>query len=244
VQVQESFSLVTGGASGIGAETCRALLAAGRRVISLDLQSSSLLPSAVEQVEVDLSDPAAARAVAQELAARYRVTTVIHNAGAVREKPLEQVTAEDLATLSNLHVTAAVCLVQAALPAMQEAHSGRIVLVSSRAVLGLARRTAYAASKAAMLGLTRTWALELAVHGITVNAIAPGPIQGTRVFHDLIPADSPRLAGIVQSIPVRRLGQPADVARAILFFVAQEADFITGQTLFVCGGTSVGSIVY
>jgi 3-oxoacyl-[acyl-carrier protein] reductase len=242
--MEESFSLITGGASGIGAETCRALVAAGHRVISLDLHTSDQLPAGVQQETVDLSDPTATRGIAQDLMRRYRVTTVIHNAGAVRERPLEEVTPEDLVALNNLHVTAAVSLVQAALPAMKAAHFGRIVLVSSRAVLGLAKRTAYAASKAAMLGLTRTWALELGVHGITVNAVAPGPIQGTRVFDDIIPADSPKLAAIVQSIPVRRLGQPTDISRAIMFFVAKDGSFVTGQTLFVCGGTSVGSIVY
>jgi NAD(P)-dependent dehydrogenase (short-subunit alcohol dehydrogenase family) len=95
-----------------------------------------------------------------------------------------------------------------------------------------------------MLGLARTWALELGADGITANVIAPGPIEATEVFHEIIPKDSPRLPSIVQSIPVKRLGLPEDVARAILFFVDPQAGFITGQTLFVCGGTSVGSIVY
>jgi len=226
--MQESFSLVTGGASGIGAETCRALVAAGHRVISLDLHQSDQLPAGIEQIPVDLTDVSATREVAADVVRRFHVTTLIHNAGAVRERALEEVTPEDLAALQALHVTSAVLLVQAALPAMKAGHFGRIVLVSSRAVLGL----------------TRTWALELGVHGITVNAVAPGPVQGTRVFHDLIPADSPKLAAIVQAVPVRRLGQPQDVARAILFFADPAAGFVTGQTLFVCGGTSVGSIVY
>ena len=134
--------------------------------------------------------------------------------------------------------------VQANLPTMKRARFGRIVLVSSRAVLGLARRTVYSATKAGMLGMARTWALELGMHGITVNVVAPGPIQATGVFHDIIPKDSPKLPRIVESIPVKRLGMPGDVARAVLFFAAAEAGFVTGQTLFVCGGTSVGSIVY
>ena len=95
-----------------------------------------------------------------------------------------------------------------------------------------------------MLGLARTWALELGPHGITANVVAPGPIEATEVFHDIIPRGSPKLASIVESIPVKRLGRPEDVARAILFFVDPQAGFVTGQTLFVCGGTSVGSIVY
>jgi len=242
--VNERFALITGGGSGIGAAVAKGLLAGGYRVISIDRQPAATPAPGMEQVTVDLTDAVATREAALETARRYPITTVIHNAGAVREKPLDQVTGEDLAALTNLHVAAAISLVQANLATMKSQHFGRIVLVSTRAVLGLAKRTVYSATKAAMLGLARTWALELGPEGITVNVVAPGPIEATRVFHDLIPPDSPKLPGIIQSIPVRRLGRPDDVARAILFFTAPESGFITGQTLFVCGGTSVGSIVY
>ena len=104
------------------------------------------------------------------------------------------------------------------------------------------KRLADAATKAGMIGLARTWALELAQFGITVNVVAPGPIAGTKMFHDVVPADSEREAKLAASIPVRRLGRPTDVARAVLFFAAAESGFITGQTLFVCGGSSVGSV--
>ena len=242
--MNERFALITGGGSGIGAAVAKGLLAGGYRVISIDRQPAATPAPGMEQVTVDLTDAVATREAALETARRYPITTVIHNAGAVREKPLDQVTGEDLAALTNLHVAAAISLVQANLATMKSQHFGRIVLVSTRAVLGLAKRTVYSATKAAMLGLARTWALELGPEGITVNVVAPGPIEATRVFHDLIPPDSPKLPGIIQSIPVRRLGRPDDVARAILFFTAPESGFITGQTLFVCGGTSVGSIVY
>lgn len=242
--MRDDHALITGGSSGIGAATCQALLAAGYRVISLDREPAGTGLAGLVEVQVDLTDAAATREAALDTARRYPITTVIHNAGAVRERLLPEVTADDLLALTNLHIGAAISLVQATLPAMQAAHFGRIVLVASRAVLGLAGRTAYSATKAALLGLARTWALELGPHGITANVVAPGPIEATRVFHDIIPADSPRLPGIIQSIPVKRLGRPEDVARAILFFAAREAGFVTGQTLFVCGGTSVGSIVY
>ena len=239
----DTCALITGGSSGIGAATCKSLLTAGYRVISLDRRSAgSPLPGLHERL-VDLTNALETHEAALEVAAQFPITTVIHNAGAVREQPLERVTAEDLQTLTNLHVGTAISLVQANLPAMKARRFGRIVLVSSRAVLGLAKRTTYAATKAAMLGLARTWALELGPFGITANVVAPGPIESTQVFHDIIPADSPKLPGIIESIPVRRLGRPEDVARAILFFAAPEAGFVTGQTLFVCGGTSVGSIV-
>lgn len=242
--MRDDHALITGGSSGIGAATCQALLAAGYRVISLDREPAGTGLAGLLEVQVDLTDAAATREVALDTARRYPITTVIHNAGAVRERLLPEVTADDLLALTNLHIGAAISLVQATVPAMQAAHFGRIVLVASRAVLGLAGRTAYSATKAALLGLARTWALELGPHGITANVVAPGPIEATRVFHDIIPVDSPRLPGIIQSIPVKRLGRPEDVARAILFFAAREAGFVTGQTLFVCGGTSVGSIVY
>jgi 3-oxoacyl-[acyl-carrier protein] reductase len=239
-----AFTLLTGGSAGIGAATCRLLLDAGHQVISLDRKPGALQLPHLQEIQVDLADPEATQRVAQQIASRFPITTVIHNAGAVKQQPLEKVTAGDLQTLTNLHVAAPIALVQAALPAMKAQRYGRILLVSSRAALGLSQRTAYSATKAAMLGLARTWALELGPHGITANVVAPGPIEATDVFHDIIPKDSPKLPAIVESIPVKRLGLPEDVARAVMFFVDPQAGFITGQTLFVCGGTSVGSIVY
>jgi 3-oxoacyl-[acyl-carrier protein] reductase len=242
--VVEKYALVTGGSSGIGAAICRSLLAAGYQVVSLSRRASESPSSRLHEVQVDLADALATREAAFEVARRFPITTVIHNAGAIREKPLEEVTLDDLQSLTNLHLAAALSLLQANLPTMKQRHFGRVVLVSTRAVLGLAKRTVYSATKAGMLGLARTWALELGAHGITVNVVAPGPIEATEMFHDVIPADSPKLPRIVDSIPVKRLGRPEDVARAVLFFAAPEAGFVTGQTLFVCGGTSVGSIVY
>jgi len=240
----EQFTLLTGGSAGIGAATCQLLLAAGHHVISLDRSPGQSSSPKLHHIQVDLTDVAATRSVALEVAHRFPVTTVIHNAGAVRQKALEDVTDEDLESLSHLHVAAPIVLVQANLASMKALRYGRIVLVASRALLGLANRTVYSATKAAMLGLARTWALELGPHGITANVVAPGPIEGTEVFHQIIPKDSAKIPAITESIPVKRLGRPEDVARAILFFADRQAGFVTGQTLFVCGGTSVGSIVY
>src|SRR6201996_8050148 len=223
--MSDAFTLITGGSSGIGAATCQQLLAAGHRVISLDLKPAASASPNLKRVQVDLSDTRATAAVARDLAGQYPITTVIHNAGAVRQQPLEKVTEDDYQTLANLHIAAPIALVQAALPAMRECHFGRIVLVSSRAVLGLAQRTAYAATKAAMLGLARTWALELGPDGITANVIAPGPIEGTELFHQIIPKGSVKIPAIADSIPVKRLGRPEDVARAIVFFADPQAGF-------------------
>jgi len=92
-----------------------------------------------------------------------------------------------------------------------------------------------------MLGMARTWALELAPLGVTVNVVAPGPVK-TANFHGIVP-EGPPTEKVIQAIPVKRLGQPEDVARAVMFFASPESGFITGQVLYVCGGTSVGSLV-
>ena len=115
----------------------------------------------------------------------------------------------------------------------------RIVNISSRAALGKELRTAYSASKAALIAMTRTWALELAGFGITVNAVAPGPIR-TSLFDEANPPDSPRTKAIVDNIPVGFMGEPDDVADAVAFFASDRARFVTGQVLYVCGGVSVG----
>ena len=232
-------AIVTGGSAGIGRAIVNALLDADFRVISLDLQPSSDRHDRLEHLGVDLADPAATLRAADEIARAHRVTTLIHNAGVIRPALLPEVKLEDLDALVNLHLKTALILLQACLPAMKAAGYGRVILVSSRAVLGLPTRTSYAATKAGMLGMARTWALELAPQGITVNVVAPGPIE-TDNFYSVVP----RRQGeqVAQAIPVKRLGQPGDVARAVMFFADRDAGFVTGQVLYVCGGTSVGSL--
>ncbi len=240
--MQRQTAIVTGGSTGIGVAICRALIEQGREVISLARREAGLSSPRLRSVQVDLADPLATRQVIEQIAASEAVTTIVHNAGAIREKPLEEVELEDLDTLTHLHLAAPIALVQANLAAMKAAGYGRIVLISTRAVLGLAQRTAYAATKAGMLGLARTWALELGPLGITANVVAPGPIAETEMFDGVLPRGSPKREALAQSIPVRRLGRPEDVARAVCFFTDPAASFVTGQTLYVCGGTSVGSL--
>ena len=160
----------------------------------------------------------------------------------IRERPLPEVTQQDMDELARLHMGAAVAIVQANLECMREVGWGRIVLVSSRAVVGLAKRTAYASTKAGMLGLARTWALELAPLKVTANVILPGPIAETEMFDGAVPPGSERATRLAASIPVGRLGRPQDVARAALFFLDRNNGYVTGQALYVCGGTSVGSL--
>lgn len=236
-----SAAIVTGGSAGIGRAVVQELLRKDYEVVSLDRQSSPDAHKRLKHVNVDLTDPAATAKVAQEIAQSHSVTTLIHNAGTIRPALLPDVKLEDLDELVNLHLSSALLLLQSVLPSMKAAGFGRVVLVSSRAVLGLPTRTAYAATKAGMLGMARTWALELAPQGITVNVVAPGPIE-TDNFYSVVPRGSAQAERVPQAIPVKRLGQPGDVARAVLFFADRDAGFVTGQVLYVCGGTSVGTL--
>ncbi|VTU36647.1 SDR family oxidoreductase [Variovorax sp. RA8] len=232
---------VTGGSAGIGKAICADLLAQGYEVVSLARRRCEINHPKLFSIEVDLMDRAATAQAAQEMARRFEVRTVVHNAGVIRPALLPEVQLEDLDALVELHLGCAIQLVQAALPAMRAERFGRIVLMSSRAAVGLATRTSYSATKAGMLGMARTWALELAAEGITVNVVAPGPIR-TDMFYDVVEAGSEKERRLAASVPVQRLGEAADVARAVRFFVDPANGFVTGQVLYVCGGTSVGSL--
>jgi len=234
--------VVTGGSAGIGLAICEQLLAEGCEVVSLSLEACPLDHPKLHSLVVDLTDRAATAAAAAELVRRFAPTVLVHNAGVIRPAPLPDVNLEDLDALVELHLGCAIQLLQAVLPAMRAARSGRVVLLSSRAAAGLATRTVYSATKAGLIGMARTWALELAPEGITVNVVAPGPVR-TGMFHAMVPAGSEQEAKLAAAVPVRRLGEPDDVARAVRFFADPAAGFITGQVLYVCGGTSVGSLV-
>ena len=235
-------AVVTGGNTGIGAAIARALIEAGLDVLSLSRRAPDWTHARLSHCEVDLTDARATAGVAAEIAATHQITTFVHNAGAIRANLIESVEIADLAALTQLHLGAAIALLQAFLPAMNAKRFGRVVLISSRAALGLQTRTSYSATKAGMIGMARTWALELAPQGITVNVVAPGPIADTEMFEGVMSLDSERARALARSIPVKRLGRSEDVARAVAFFASPESDFITGQTLFVCGGASIGSL--
>ena len=232
---------VTGGSAGIGKVICEQFLAGGYEVISLARRRCEPDHPKLHNVEVDLMDRQATAEAVREVTRRFELTTVVHNAGVIRPALLPEVKLDDLDALVDLHLGCAIQLVQGALPAMRSQGFGRVILLSSRAALGLAARTAYSATKAGMLGMARTWALELAPQGITVNVVAPGPIR-TDMFYDVVEQGSDKERQLAASIPVRRLGESADVARAVAFFADAANGFVTGQVLYVCGGTSVGSL--
>ncbi len=231
--------LVTGGSGGIGRAIATRMHEAGHAIVNLDLRApDNPLPREVFHA-VDFADAAAVRAVLAEVAARHAPLRLVNNVGIVKPAALEDQTVEELAAVMDVNLRSAMLCAQALLPDMREAKFGRIVNIASRAALGKELRTAYAASKAGLIGLTRTWALELASQGITVNAIGPGPIA-TELFRRANPDNSPRTRAIVEGVPVRRLGTPDDIAHAAAFFLDERAGFTTGQVIYVCGGMTVG----
>ena len=240
--ITDRTAIVTGGSTGIGESICRHFLDAGYTVINLARRRATIDDERLLNYEVDLADRQATRAVANTISDQFRVDTLVHNAGLIRAALIEDVQLEDLDYLTEIHLGAAITLLQACLPAMKAKGFGRVIAISSRAMLGLETRTNYAATKAAMIGQTRTWAMELGQYGITVNAVAPGPIAATEMFHNVIKEGDPKIDQMAQTIPVKRVGAPADVARAVLFLADADNSFITGQTLFVCGGASLGSL--
>lgn len=232
-------AIVTGGSNGIGSAIVRHLAGRGLSVVNLDRDPQPAdLPAEFRQV--DLLDETATRVVLAAITAKASVGWLVNNAGIVLPAMLEDTRVDDFERVVAVNLRAPILCAQAVLPGMRAVGQGRIVNITSRAALGKELRTAYSAAKAGLIGLTRTWALELAPFGITVNAVGPGPIE-TELFKSANPAESERTRALVRTIPLKRLGRPEDIAHAVGFFLSEEASFITGQTLFVCGGMSVGA---
>lgn len=233
-------ALVTGASRGIGRAILRRLATDGLTVVNLDMAAPEPgTPEAAHFVAVDLTDRVAMAAALAQVTAAHDITRLVNNAGIVQAVDLAGTTLDDLNRTIQVNLRAALQCAQAVLPAMRRARFGRIVNIASRVALGKALRTAYAATKAGIAGFTRTWALELGADGITVNTIGPGPIA-TDMFTRGNPPDSPRTKAILDGIPVGRMGTPDDVAHAVAFFLDARSSFVTGQTLYVCGGLSAG----
>jgi 3-oxoacyl-[acyl-carrier protein] reductase len=232
-------AVITGGNKGIGADLSARLIEQGYKVVSVARRAPATSHERLFSVEADLLDADAVRKAATTIARDHQVTHLIHNAGLIWPNLVEDASPEDITGLAQLHLGSALTLLQAFLPAMKERQFGRVMFNASRAALGAPTRTAYSASKAGMIGMARTWALELARHGITVNVVAPGPIL-TDNFWGIIPKGSDRESELATRIPVGRLGTVEDVTNAFLFFCDPKSSFVTGQTLYVCGGASVG----
>ncbi|MCE8537023.1 SDR family oxidoreductase [Ruegeria pomeroyi] len=234
-------AVITGGNKGIGADLAQALLARDYTVVSISRHAPEVSHPHLHSVEADLLDGQAVADAAAQVAASHQVTHLIHNAGLIWPNLIEEAEPSDITGLAQLHLGSALTLLKAFLPAMKACQFGRVMFNGSRAALGAPTRTAYGATKAGMIGMARTWALELAPHGITVNVVAPGPIL-TDNFWGIVEKDSPQQEALAKRIPMGRLGRVDDVTRAFLFFCDPENSFVTGQTLYVCGGASVGSL--
>ncbi|MET1416555.1 SDR family oxidoreductase [Roseibium sp. HPY-6] len=239
--MSEFTAVVTGGNKGIGADLAEKLLGQGYTVVSVARSAPDKVHPNLHSVEADLLDPAAVSDAAKAIQSEFDVSHLIHNAGLIWPNLVEEAKPEDITGLAQLHLGSALTLLQAVLPGMKDRRFGRVMFNASRAALGAPTRTAYSASKAGMIGMARTWALELAPHGITVNVVAPGPIL-TDNFWGIVEKDSPQQEALAKRIPVGRIGTVQDVTNAFLFFCNPENSFVTGQTLYVCGGASVGTL--
>ena len=188
--------LISGGSGGIGRAIAKRVIGDGYQVINLDLVPPKLLLAGETFHQIDLIDAQATRELIADLLKTTSILRLVNNAGIIRPGSLEDVSLIDFNAVMDLNLRAPMLLAQSLMPAMRAAQFGRIINIASRAALGKEERTAYAASKAGLLGMTRTWALEMAHFGITVNAIGPGPIA-TELFTSGNHPDHPKTKKIV-----------------------------------------------
>lgn len=243
---RDEIAVVTGGASGIGRATARALAAAGARVVVADIDQSGAKATCAaaaqaggdaRAVAVDLTSDASIEAAADEIlgvGAAPRI--VINAAGWDRLAPFVESTMEFMEHIVRLNLLGPVKLTRTLLPAMIEAKVGRIVNVASDAGrVGSSGETVYAAAKGGVIAFTKSLARETAKHAITVNCVCPGPTD-TPLFRSL---PEKMQQALTRAIPFRRLARPEEVADALAFFASNRAAYITGQVLSVSGGLTM-----
>lgn len=242
-------AIVTGGGRGIGAAVGARLAADGMAVALLDLNEGDAAASAARIAEtgaraigvpVDVADEASVvAAVARVVEELGAPTVLVNNAGVLRDNLLFKMSVDDWDTVLSVHLRGAFLMSREVQKHQTEARWGRIVNLSSSSALGNRGQANYSAAKAGMQGFTKTLAIELGPFGVTVNAIAPGLIQTAMTEATAARLKVPFetfLAEAAKQIPVRRVGQPDDIAAAASFFCSEGAGFVSGQTLYVAGG--------
>lgn len=230
-------ALVTGVSRGIGAAIATRLNAQGYEVVGISRSKPDGFDGTHYAVDLGASD---AKARLADIAAAHKPGRLVANAGIAGAADLLATTDADFEQVQRVNVQSVIWAMQACAPNMKADAFGRIVVVGSRAALGKKERISYATSKAALEGLVRTAALELGPNGVTVNIVAPGPIE-TEMFATLQPEGSPARKRITDATAVLRMGRPDEIADACSYFLGGDAGFTTGQTLYVCGGMSVGT---
>jgi 2-hydroxycyclohexanecarboxyl-CoA dehydrogenase len=238
--------VVTGGAGGIGAAVCRAAAARGARIVVADLDPARCDALAREidaySVEMNVTDPASVRAAVEKTrSALGPIGGLVNCVGWDEGRPFLDTDDEFSAKVLEINLMGPIRVCRAVLPDMLAARRGRIVNIASDAGrVGSSLESVYSAAKGGLIAITKTLAREYATHGVTVNAVSPGPTD-TALFASLAASSggSKVMAALERAIPMRRLGRPDDVAAAVVFLLSDEAGYITGQTLSVNGGLAM-----
>jgi NAD(P)-dependent dehydrogenase (short-subunit alcohol dehydrogenase family) len=235
---------VTGGAQGIGDAIVRSFRAAGAQVVVLDKQEPREPRGGVRYTIADVSDPASvAAAFASIDAGEGRVDVLVNNAGIQRVGLVGRLPFEDWSAVLATHLTGAfVCCTQAVPRMIEQGTGGAIVSIASTAAfVGLPGRGPYCAAKAGILGFTRALSLEVAQVGIRVNAVAPGYTR-TQLIQQALDDGSQQEEWMLERVPLKRLADPDEIARAVRFLASDDAAYVTGQTLVVDGGWTIQGI--
>lgn len=231
--------LVTGGSRGIGRAMVERLIRDGYDVLNFSRTPGAESLEGETFESVDLMNAQATQQAIDHWASKREIVHLVNNAGMIHVAALESVTPEQVQDMVNLNLLAPMILTKALIPNFKRQNYGRVVNIGSRAGLGKVGRTVYSATKAGLVGMTRTWALELSAHNVTVNLIAPGAI-GTELFHASNPDDSPQTIALKASVPLGRVGRPEEIAHVAAMLLDPLAGYTTGQVIYVCGGLSVG----